>query len=231
MNTLRILSGGAAQGLVWSLRASFESASGYRIDGTFGAVGAMREKLLAGEPADLLILTSALIARLERDGHVVPGSARNIGKVETAIAVRRRDTPPSIGNADSLRAALLDADEIHLPDPTQSTAGIHFAKVLSELGIADRLAARLRPAPNGVTAMRALAKSTSSRPIGCTQVTEIFATPGLELVGPLPPSCALSTTYTAAITRDAQAPQAAAILVAMLTAESGRENRSELGFV
>jgi molybdate transport system substrate-binding protein len=231
MKSLRILSGGAAQGLVHSLRASFESATGHRIDGTFGAVGAMRDKLLAGEPADLLILTSKLIAGLERDGHVVPGSAKIIGAVETAIAVRRGDMAPSIGNADSLRAALLDADAIHFPDPTQATAGIHFAKVMRDLGIADRVAGRLRPAPNGATAMRELARSRDARPIGCTQVTEIFATPGLDLVGPLPPSCALLTMYAVAITRRAQAPDAAARLVAMLTAESGRESRGELGFV
>ncbi|MBX3499023.1 MAG: substrate-binding domain-containing protein [Alphaproteobacteria bacterium] len=231
MTSIHVLSGGAAQGLVESLRAPFEAATGHRIDGTFGAVGAMRDKLLAGAPADLLILTSALIVRLERDGHLVPDSARIIGGVETAIAVRRRDAAPSIGSADSLRAALLDADEIHLPDPTQATAGIHFAKVLRDLGIADRLAARLRPAPDGRTAMRALAASKSERPIGCTQVTEILATPGLDLVGSLPPSCALSTIYAAAITRHARAPEAAGRLVAMLTAESGRESRGEMGFV
>jgi molybdate transport system substrate-binding protein len=231
VKSLTLLSGGAAQGLVDSLRASFESATRHRIDGTFGAVGAMREKLLAGAPADLLILTSALIARLDREDYIAPGSAKIIGAVDTAVAVRRRDAAPSIGSTDSLRAALLDSDEIHLPDPIQSTAGIHFAKVLRDLGIAQRVAGRLRAAPNGRQAMRALAASKGERPIGCTQVTEIIATPGLELVGSLPPSCALSTVYAAAITRRAQAPDAAARFVAMLTAESGRENRSDLGFV
>lgn len=230
MKVLHILSGGAAQGLVESLRDAFESATGHRIDGTFGAVGLMREKLLAGAPADLLILTSALMARLDRDSHIAAGSAKIIGNVETAIAVRRRDAAPSIGSADSLRAALLDADEIHLPDPTQATAGIHFAKVLSELGIADRVAARLRPAPNGRAAMRALANSKSGRPIGCTQVTEILATPGLDLVGSLPPSCALSTPYAVAITRRAQAPEVASRFAAMLTSQAGRDERGELGF-
>ena len=168
--------------------------------------------------------------QLERDGHVVFNSAKTIGKVETAIAVRRRDPAPSINSADALRAALLDADEIHLPDPTLATAGIHFAKVLRELGIAERVTGRLRPAPNGRKAMRALAASKSERPIGCTQVTEIFATPGLELVGPLPPSCALRTTYTVAIASRTQAANEAARFVAMLTSESGRESRGELGF-
>jgi molybdate transport system substrate-binding protein len=231
VTSLSILSGGAAQGLVESLRATFESESGHRIDGTFGAVGAMREMLLAGTPADLLILTSAAIAGLERDGHVVSGSAKDIGEVETAIAVRHGDSAPSVGSADELRSALLIADAIHLPDPAQATAGIHFARVLRELGIAEQVAARLRPAPNGATAMRALAASKGARPIGCTQATEILGTPGIDLVAALPPGCALSTTYTVAITRRAQAPDAAARLVAMLTAESGRESRRALGFV
>ena len=231
MKQIRIFSGGAAQGLVEALRASFESETGHRIDGSFGAVGAMRDKLLAGESADLLILTSALIAGLGRDGHVVPGSAKTVGDVETAIAIRHGDTAPSVRDADGLRTALLAADAIHLPDPTQATAGIHFAKVMRELGIADQVADRLRPAPNGATAMRALAASTGARPIGCTQVTEILATPGLDLVASLPPGCSLSTTYTVAITSRVQAPDAARRLVAMLTDESGRERRRALGFV
>lgn len=231
MTSIRILGGGAAQGLVESLRAPFESETGRRIDGTFGAVGAMRDKLLTGEPADLLILTASLIASLERDGHVAPGSAKTIGDVETAIAIRHGDDAPSVGNADTLRAALLAADTIHLPDPAQATAGIHFAKVLRDLSIADQVADRLRPAPNGATAMRALAASRSARPIGCTQVTEILATPGIDLVASLPPGCALATTYTVAITSRAQTSEATARLVTMLTAESGRASRKTLGFV
>ena len=102
---------------------------------------------------------------------------------------------------------------------------------MRELGIAEQVAARLQPAPNGATAMRALAASKSARPIGCTQVTEILATPGLDLVAPLPTGCALSTTYTVAITSRAEARDAAARLVAMLTDESGRARRQAPGFV
>ncbi|MGE0578105.1 MAG: substrate-binding domain-containing protein, partial [Reyranella sp.] len=91
MKFLRVLSGGAAQGLVEALRPEFETASGCTIDGTFGAVGAMRDRLLAGEPADLVILSRALIDGLARGGHVAAGSVRDIGVVETAVAVRAGD--------------------------------------------------------------------------------------------------------------------------------------------
>ncbi|MDI1287912.1 MAG: substrate-binding domain-containing protein [Reyranella sp.] len=231
MKPLRILSGGAAQGLVDSLRPAFEAATGCTIAGTFGAVGAMRAKLLGGEPADLVILTHALIDGLAQDGHVAAKTAADLGTVETTIAVRRGDTPPAVGDADALRIALLASDEIHFPDPELATAGIHFAKVLRELGIWDEVASRLNTAPNGATAMRALAASTGRRPIGCTQATEILSTPGIVLVAPLPPACALATVYTAAATSKAEAPAEAARLMAMLTAAAGRENRRRLGFV
>lgn len=230
MKTLRILSGGAAQGLVEALRPAFEGATGCTIDGVFGAVGAMKARLLSGEPADLVILSRALIDELALVGHVVAPSAKDIGAVETAIAVRQGDPLPSVGSADELRAILRVADEIHLPDPALATAGIHFARVLRELGVWDELAARLRPAPNGAAAMRALAASTRRHPIGCTQATEILSTPGIVLVAPLPAGCELATTYSCAITTHAAAPDAAAALIALLTGDSERPTRDRLGF-
>lgn len=230
MKKLRILSGGAAQGLVEALRPAFEAESGCAIEGTFGAVGAMRARLLGGEPVDLVILTRALIDGLARDGHVAGATAADLGTVDTAIAVRQGDATPPVGDAHALRAALLEADEIHFPDPEQATAGIHFAKVLRDLSIWDEVAPRLKTAPNGATAMRALAASTSRRPIGCTQATEILSTPGIVLVASLPPGCTLTTVYTAATGAKAQAPAEAARLIAMLTDAAGREKRRRLGF-
>ncbi len=146
MRTIKVFGGGAAQGLVEELRASFESATGLAIDGVFSAVGAMRARIVAGEPTDVVILTRALIAELARDGHTTALSTSDVGTVDTAIAVRGGDTLPPVGDAAQLRNALLAADAIHFPDPQQATAGIHFAKVLRDLGIWDELADRLKPA-------------------------------------------------------------------------------------
>jgi len=231
VNSVRVLSGGAAQGLVEALRPAFEASTGCHIDGVFGAVGAMRQRLLAGDPADVMILSRALIETLAREGHLAVASAKDIGKVQTAVAVRSRDPLPAIGNAGALRAALLAADEIHFPDPEQATAGIHFAKVLRDLGIADEIARRLRPAANGATAMRALAASTGQRPLGCTQATEILATAGIVLAGSLPPGCDLATTYAAALTARSVAAAKAAKLIALLAGEASRDVRTRLGFL
>jgi molybdate transport system substrate-binding protein len=229
MRRLTILSGGAAKELVSTAGAAFKILTGATIDATFGAVGAMRDKLLGGAPADLLILTFALIDELTRSGHVLAGSAADIGAVETAIAVRTGAAPPPIGNGEELRAALLAADAVYFPDPKLATAGIHFAKVLDRLGVANALAGRLKTFPNGATAMREMAES-GGRPIGCTQATEILFTPGVMLVGPLPREFRLATVYTCGVTTSAKEPGLAMQLAAMLTSPDAAEGRRKFGF-
>ena len=227
---LQVLSGGAAQGLVSALASQFKVETGCDIAGTFGAVGAMRDKLTGGAPADLLILTAVLIAELTQSGHVVAGSAADIGVVRTAIAARAGDPAPPIGDAAELRSALLGADAIYFPDPKLATAGIHVAKVLDRLGIGRDVTMRLRPYPNGAAAMHALAATRSKQPIGCTQVTEILNTPGVTLVGPLPKEFELATVYTAGVCTRAIRSDQARQLVAFLSGEASRDARERAGF-
>jgi molybdate transport system substrate-binding protein len=228
---LNILSGGAAQGLVASLAPDFKALTGLDIAGEFGAVGAMADKLRKGIPADIVVLTAALIATLAQEELVVDASISDIGLVETAVAVRAGDPGVSVGDAAALRDALLAADAIFVPDTKTSTAGIHVAKVLHQLDIADDVAARLRIFPNGATAMRHLAETDAVRPVGCTQSTEIISTPGVMLSGALPPGCELSTMYTAAVATRAAAPTQAQLLIDLLIGADQRELRERAGFL
>jgi molybdate transport system substrate-binding protein len=227
---LHVLSGGAAQGVVSALAGEFRAATGYEIDGTFGAVGAMKEKLLGGAPADVLILTRALIDELADAGHVVRDTAADLGRVRTGVAVRTGDPMPSVDTTEGLSAALRAADAIFFPDPQRATAGIHFAQVLKQLGIAAEVAGRLSAHPNGATAMRELARAAGAKPIGITQITEILNTPGVRLIGPLPREFELATVYTAAVCTRAAAPEAARRFVALLAGEAQRALRARAGF-
>jgi molybdate transport system substrate-binding protein len=230
MMALNILSGGAAQGLVRSLTAAFKAKTGFDIAGEFGAIGAMADKLRKGVAADVIILSSALVAKLAAEKLVVPSSIRDVGLVETSLAVRARDSKVTVGGADDLREALLASDEIYVPDTKASTAGIHVAKVLAQLGIAADVATRLKIYPNGATAMRELALSKAKRPIGCTQSTEIISTEGVQLSGSLPKGCELATMYTAGVTTTAAHANEAQALINLLASPDAREARARAGF-
>jgi molybdate transport system substrate-binding protein len=231
MSSLNILSGGAAHGLVASLTPDFKAKTGFDIKGEFGAVGGLADKLRNGFATDTIILTAALVAKLAGEKLVVSSSIADVGVVETALAVRAGDPKVAVKNADELRAAFLAADAIFVPDIKASTAGIHVAKVLGQLGIADEVAARLKIHPNGATAMRELAASSARRPIGCTQSTEIISTAGVELSGSLPKGCELATMYTAGVTTTAAHASEAQALIALLTSAEAREERVRAGFL
>jgi len=231
MTSLTILSGGAAHGLVASLAPRFKAETGFDISGDYGAVGAMADKLRQGRPTDLVILTAALVATLAGETLIVPASIRNVGLVETALAVRAGDPQVSVRDASDLRAALLAADAIFVPDTGASTAGIHVAAVLHQLGIADEVAARLQVYPNGATAMRQLAQSDAKRPIGCTQSTEIITIDGVELAGALPKGCDLATMYTAGVTTQAAGSAQARVLIELLTGADRHDMRERAGFL
>jgi molybdate transport system substrate-binding protein len=230
MTTVNILSGGAAQGLVRGVAETFKAQTGFGVDGEFGAVGIMADKLRASTPADLVVLTQTLLAKLAEEKLVIPSSIADVGRVETALAVRSRDSKVTVKTEADLREVLRSADAIFVPNTKASTAGQHVAKVLDQLGIAYEVASRLKIFPNGATAMRELAASTAQRPIGCTQATEIIATDGIALSGTLPPGCELVTMYTGGVTAQAPHPKEAAALIALLAGADQRELRKRVGF-
>jgi molybdate transport system substrate-binding protein len=228
--TLHILSGGAAQGLVQRIEP-LASAEGLDISGTFGAVGAMKDKFAAGSPCDVIILTEALIRGMVDAGQVDKETHAALGGVPTGVAVLEGAALPDVNTAAGLRAAVTQASGIYFPDPEKATAGIHFAKVLRSLGLYEELAPRLRPFPNGATAMREMAKTGDKRTLGCTQMTEIVITPGIRLVGPLPKEFELVTVYSVAVSERAANPTQARRLAQMLASPQASSIRSACGFV
>ena len=228
--TIKVLSGGAAQGLIHALEDTFRADGGCEIDGSFGAVGGMKERILNGEDVDLIVLTRAIISELDQRGEIAAGTIRDVGQVETGVAVPTGNPKPEIGNASALSHSICSAEEVFFPDPNLATAGIHFAKLLAKLDISELMSNRLRPHPNGATAMAAMASTHNASPIGCTQITEILSTPGVDLVGPLPQGFELSTVYTAAVSARAQNSPAARQLAALLTNQATLAARTRAGF-
>jgi len=227
---LDLLSGGAARGLVSALQGAFTAATGCELRATFSAVGAMRDKLLAGEACDLVILTAPMIDALAQGGDVFADSVAVLGRVATGVAVRSGDPIPDVSGADALRRALLASGAIYVPDTVRSTAGIHVLKVLRSLGTAAELAARLREFANGATAMAELARAPESGAIGITQVSEIIVTPGVALVGALPAGFELATVYSVAVCARAREPALARSFAQLLAGPQSGEARSRAGF-
>jgi molybdate transport system substrate-binding protein len=216
--------------LATGLQARFLQLHGQAVAPTFGAVGAMKDKLLTGAPCDVLILTDALITELTSSGHLRAGSARPLGVVKTGVAVKSGQARPAVGTPGELKAALLAATGIYIPDPVKSTAGIHFMKVLKAQGLEQAVAHKLRPYPNGAAAMTALAASNETGLMGCTQNTEILYIDGVDLIADLPREFELATVYTAAVCTESLQAQAASQWIALLADPGSAAMRLQCGF-
>lgn len=216
IESLAILSAGAAQ----SVATALASQHGIALRAEFGAVGAMRQRLLDGAPCDLIVLTRRMIEELAGEKRII--ASADLGRVPTCVAVREGDPLPDLSD---LRGTLAAAEAIYFPDPQKATAGVHFEKVLAQLGISGKS----RTFPNGATAMREMA-GAGGKVIGCTQATEILATPGVRLAGALPGEFSLSTTYSAGVCAGASHAAAAHRFLALLAGEDSRALRMKAGF-
>lgn len=226
---LHLLAAGASRGLVTALQPRFTAETGAELDAVFVAAGAVRERFLAGEPCDVVILTEKLLDQLGARG-LLAGNVQPIGVARAGIGIPQGGPTPDVETTMGLRNTLLASGGVYVPDPQISTAGIHFMRVLHELGIAEQVTPNLHAFPNGATAMHNLAKATEVNAIGCTQITEIVDTPGLTVVGPLPEPVGLATVYSAAVAARSTQQQAAQHLVTMLTEPESYALRMVCGF-
>ena len=226
---LHLLAAGASKGIVADLQARFTADTGAELAAFFGAAGLIRDKVLAGDACDVVILTGAFLDELGARG-LLAGPAVPIGIARTGVAVPNGRPVPDIATSENLRTALLASRGVYVPDPQISTAGIHVMHVLRALGIEPAVLPHLRPFPNGATAMRHLAEAAEANAIGCTQITEINYTPGLTVAGPLPEPHGLATLYVAAVAARSAQPEAARALVALLTGPGSRDLRIAGGF-
>ena len=229
--SLRVLSAGAAKGIVLALSETFRAASGASIDASFDAAGAIRARFVGDRDADIVILPQAMLEALAGERRIDAATIAPLGVVPTGIAVPAGDPAPEIGHAHALAATLLAASALYCPDTMRATAGLHFRAMLRALGVEARVASKLREHANGAAAMAAMAAAPDRRgAVGCTQVTEILYTPGVTLIGTLPAPYELATTYAVGVASASPHVAAARQFAALLTLPSSRELRAAAGF-
>lgn len=199
MKTLHIISAGAMQAVVTELIPGFEQASGARVAATYGAVGQQKARVLAGEPADLILLTPEMLADLVTTGWAIPGSARTLGRVGMGVVVPKGHPAVDVSTVDALRKAMLAASLIVYPDPAIASAGRNFDNALIRIGIRDQVGDRIRHFPNGNVAMTWLGEQRIAGSIGVTQVSEIKPILTIDLIAQVPGDLQVITEYGMAL--------------------------------
>lgn len=191
----------------------------------YGTAGALRDRVLAGEGADMVVTSDEALSVLRAAGRL-QGATLSLGGAGTGLAVADGVTRLPIDTPDHLRDALLAARSIAWADPAKgATGGRHFERVIDALGIADAVRARGKRVDFGVDAVAACGRGEVD--LAVSQATEIIGRPGVTLLGLFPPPHDLSTGYGAAALRDTPA---ARLLRAMFEGAAGRAALAAIGF-
>ena len=192
----------------------------------FDTVGALRDAVLAGEPADVVILSEAGMAALAKAAKIDERTGRarqhggGAGGAQGCGGAR-------LSRREALRQSLLERRSIAYADPARgATAGAHFARVLERLGIAGEIAPRVTILPFGGDVIRAVAEGRFA--IGVSQSSEIVAHDGVALAGRLPPPYDHQTRLCSG--DGAGAGPGARAFLAMLQAAAGRAALAAIGF-
>lgn len=172
-----------------------------------GGVDAAR-RVAAGEVFDVVVLADDALGKLQAAGHVLAGSRAGLVHSGVAVAVRAGAPRPDIGSEAALREAALAARSIGY---STGPSGSALLQLFERWGLTERLRGKLRQAPPGVPVGSMVAQGEVE--LGFQQLSELMHLPGIDVIGPLPPGCAIVTTFSAAVcARSAHAEAARALI-------------------
>lgn len=213
---LRVVSGGAPQHVLEGLAPELERSIGRPLDLSFAIVGAVMKRLADGEPVDVVMLPEQLIETLSTSVALIPESRTRIARVGIGVIVAGGAARPDIASAETVRAMLLAARAIALPDPA-TPSGRHLVGMIERLGIAGEVSGRIhaKGAIHGGGGLVARGEAD----VGLYLVSEVRTVPGTTVVGLLPPELQSHVVYAAAITAASVARADAAAFIRHLTSQ------------
>jgi len=225
---VRVLATGVFATTLQSLAQPFETASGYQLQVSIANAGEVAARVVAGEPADLVMTSSAGITALAKQNALASHEVV-IGKMRLGVAVRSGAAMPDLSSAETFRTLLLSAEKIAYIDPNGGgTSGPFFEKMFASLGVADLVHAKAVLCKTGSEIVTAVASGRAT--IGMTQASEIVGAGGVAFAGSLPNSLNLTTVYSASIATRSKNPKGASAFLEFVASPIGSDHLRRAGW-
>ncbi|SOB88570.1 substrate-binding domain-containing protein [Streptomyces sp. 1331.2] len=190
---------------VHGIPVRFESAGGVDI----------ARRVRAGAEADVLVLADDAMAALATEGHLLDGTLRPLWISQVVAAVPEGAPAPALASEADLREVLLTAKRVaHSTGPS----GKAVVDLIDRLGLAEAVRGRLVQAPPGTPVGSMLASGDAD--LAFQQHSELMDLPGVTVLGPLPGSTAISSTFTGAVPATSSAPDRATAVLDLLGSDT-----------
>jgi molybdate transport system substrate-binding protein len=218
MTDLTVYSSIGVRSAAEELFRRFEKQNGSRLAVTWGTAPMLVARIEAGERADVLILSRAAIDALLKQGKILSGTDMTLAGSGVAIAVKAGAPRPDISTPEALKQTLLKAKSIAYSEPSAGGAsGVHFAKLLERMGIAEAMKPKTKYPPAGGFSAELLL--TGEAELAVQQKPELLHVPGAEIVGFLPGDLNLVTEFAAAIMAVSENAETGKVLIGSLRSE------------
>jgi molybdate transport system substrate-binding protein len=213
---IQILSAASMQTVLNEVIGAFERTSGHKLVIRYSTMGAITERVMGGEVADLIISSPTSISTLAARGKINVGSEIAIASTGVGIVVASGEPKPlpRVESVEDFKRALLAAKVIVYANPAGGgAAGIHIARVIDKLGLAERLKPKFRFGAGGDVTEVTLARGEGA--LGLTQVSEIVGKAGAALIS-LPDELQNYTGFVAGTPTGAHPSEAVGTLIKFL---------------
>jgi molybdate transport system substrate-binding protein len=219
-----ITSGGFATPLR-AILPDFEKATGITVitargQSQGGGPNAIGAQLRRGMPADVVIMAREGLNELIADARIVTGTDVDLAQTPLGVSVRTGAPKPNINTVEAFRQTLVQAKSITFPS---STTGIYMmTKLFPQLGIADRLAAKITH--TGVADV-----ANGNAELAIQPVSELLHVEGTEFVGTIPADIQYISVFSCAAVQGGKQLDASKRLIAFLRSEKAKEAIRESG--
>ena len=214
----------ATRQLLAELSSEFTRQSGVPVQfESVGGVDAAR-RVQAGEAFDLVVLASDALEKLIASGAVDGSTRRDLVHSGVAVAVRQGAPHPALQSEQAVREAVLAAPTIGY---STGPSGVAVVRLFERWGILPQIQDRLLQASPGIPVGSLVAQGKVA--LGFQQLSELIHEPGIEVVGPLPASIQITTTFSAALGVHATQVTAARALLDHLSSVQSAEVKRRQG--
>jgi molybdate transport system substrate-binding protein len=98
---IHVMSGGAPKEVFALLAPRFEEQTDNKVEFTYAVITELREKLSAGATADVLVLPTAVLDSLAKDGKVRADTRAIFGTVGVSVVVKEGTPRPDISSKEN----------------------------------------------------------------------------------------------------------------------------------
>ena len=167
------------------------------------------------------------MANMEKAIGLRPEGRSVLARIGIGVVVREGGKRPDISTVDAVRRMLLEARAIAVPQP-EGLTGSHLMRMMTKLGIADDVRAKLRHKPaidRGADLVGA-----GDADVGLYLASEVLGAKGATLAGMLPAELQNYVVYSIAVPADNTSPEPALAFVKFVSDAANREAWKATGF-